>query len=325
MDIYIIFQLLFLPVLILFSFFFSASETSFFSLKSMTVNKFRQSNKKRENVIAKLLSSPNDLIITILVGNTFVNTVATILTTAFVLTLFKSETAGVSIATAVMTFILLLFGEITPKIIAINYPITVSKLFVFPLQLILNLFFPIRLVLKIITDYFTKIFKTDKSIASLSDKELSTVIKIGHKEGVINEEEKEMLNSVLMSISKQAKEIMTPINKVDFIDDTLDTKKIIKKIKNINHRRIPVMHNGKIVGIIYKKEILPYFLNKKNIPITKLVRPILVIEESKSPADILSKFQEKGMKIGTVRDKSGADIGIITLSDILEEIMGKEI
>jgi len=322
-------QLIGIGILLLFSAFFSGAETAFFSINYITLERIKNKKDKRLHLIYKLLKNPNELLITILIGNMIVNIFASAIASALTLNLMKelgvSDIIGMSISIIVMTLTLLYFGEISPKLISINKPLTIAKYYVYPIIFFIYLFKPLSFFFRLITDFITsKIIKTN--VNEVKDEDIESIINISHKEGVIDKDEKDMFKNIYNSIGKEVQEIMQPKTKMFLIDGDKTITTIIKSVIKSRYNSIPVYKKSKdnIIGIIYKKDILPikFKLNKIK-DIKELIKPILFIPEGKSITGLLRDFQNEKVNFAIVVDEFGNYIGFITLDDLIEEIVGE--
>ncbi len=269
-----------------------------------------------------MLSKPYQLLITILIGNMLVNIGATSFATLMSIRFWGES--GVSIAIVLMTFLIVIFGEIAPKIYAVQQAEEMALKVAYPIRIFMKLFFPVRQVLKYIAGFFivhlggTTIFKTPY----LTEKELQNLIKIGKKEGVVKESEEKMIYSVFEFGNTEVGEIMVP--RVDMVAIEIDTpfEDIVKLMQEAKHARLPVYKKNldDIAGIIYTKE---YLLAGEGRDIKGLMKPAVFIPETKKIDELLREFQNKQLQMAIIVDEYGGTAGLITLEDILEEIVGE--
>jgi len=315
--------MLLLAALLLFSAFFSASETAFFSI-SPSVAAEMDKGKKRARMAARMIGDPRMLLVTILFGNLLVNISATSAATALAIALYGD--AGVGIAVAVMTVLILLFGEISPKSLALKR----SKSFAVFAAPILNgimiVFTPVRLLLSAIADY-----TVDRSRKILGEsreaygaRELAAAVELGHRDGLFGEFEKEVLTNLFLFTEITAREILTPRGAVFALDIDTPFKEAIVQVKARGFSRVPLCAGvgNAIVGVLYAKDLLR-FSRDDRIRLADILRPASFVPESKRIRDLFSELITSHQHLVVVVDEHGSYTGIVTLEDILEEIFGE--
>ncbi len=306
-------------LLLLLSAFFSSSETALFSLNTIKLRKMERRGKDTR-IISQLLEEPSRLLTTILIGNTVVNIVISVVATSLSLELFGSK--GLGLAIGVVTFLLLIFGEVAPKTFAIEKGESLSLIVAKPLKYFSQLIFPLRNILRLIADSLIRLTRiSSKKEPTLTEEELKTIIDVGHREGVVKKGEREMIRSVLEFTDTEAKDIVTP--RVDIKAASLDMtqQQFLEFARKIKHSKIPVYESSidKVVGVIYAKEI---FLNPQR-NFVESIRPVAFIPGTKKIDDLLKAFDEQKTKIAIVVDEYGGTDGLVTSEDILEEIFGE--
>ena len=271
--------------------------------------------------IVTLLSNPRRLIFTILAGNTLVNTAATACATSVAISLFGKK--GVGIAIAFMLFVLLLFGELIPKTYAFLSAEKVARFSAYPLLVMVKLFTPIRAILYRITTTMIKRlgFMVPKDSTEITEAEIKSLIKIGHREGIVEDEEKELIYGVFDFKGQCAKDIMTPKPDVMALDFDIEHEQILRLTKEAKYSRLPVYRDtlDNIVGVVYAKDIL--FDPSKNLK--DLIRESFFVPESKKIDSLLGDLQKRAIQMAIVTDEYGVTTGIVTMEDILEEIVGE--
>jgi len=306
-------------ILLGFSAFFSGSETALFSINNLKFRKLQRSGKD-VSMLSRFLNDPSRLLITILIGNMFVNVAASALTTALCVEIFGDK--GLGIAIGVMTFLLLVFGEVSPKTYAMYRAETLSLIVLKPLWFISKIFFPIRVVLRRLTDkiIFSIGIKSTKE-PTLTEEEFKTIIDVGHKEGVVKKYERDMIRSVLEFTDTNVEEIMTPRVDIKAMSLEYSQEQFLQFVRENQFSKIPVFINSidKIIGVVYVKEL---FLNsQKNYK--DLIRPVMFVPGTKKIDELLRLFDEQKIKIAIVVDDYGGTDGLVTLEDIQEEIFGE--
>jgi len=322
-------ELIKIIVLLLFSAFFSSSESAFFSIDYVTKEKLKKEKSKSLKLVYKLISNPNRLLVTILVGNMFVNIFASSIASSFSINIFRrigvSDIIGTTVAIWVMSIVIIIFGEIAPKIIAITVPLNFAKFFAPFLNFIIILIRPVTIVFQLLTDFITnKIIKYKPE--TIKEGEISSIIKIGYREGVLDEKEKNIMENIIENINKPVSEIMIPKFSLFMADINWEKNKIISSILKHNFPRLIVYKNNRdnIIGIIRKKDVIPLVI--KNIKIknlNNLIKPVLFVPENKKINELLKQFQSEKKDFAIVVDEYGITLGAVSIENIIEAIMGK--
>lgn len=310
-------------VLLVFSGINSGSEVAYFSLTPQMKDEIKESNKKNAKTLLHLINNPQRLLATILVSDNFVNVAVIMLLTYFtgsVLDFQSSPLLGFIFDTVIITFVLLLFGEIMPKVYASQYP-EKTALLVTPFILAMQkIFQPVAILLVNSTSLITRqIEKFKKSDISID--ELSHALELTTDE---QDEDKEMLEGIIKFGNITVSEIMT--SRVDML--AVDIKTNYKDLLNIiiqsGYSRIPVYsgNSDNIKGILYSKDLLPHLDKPANFRWQSLIRQAYYVPETKKIDDLLSEFQKNRVHLALVVDEYGGISGLVTLEDILEEIVG---
>ncbi len=301
----------------------SGSEVAFFSLSPANLDKLKTKNTKKGDEVLNLLKKPEHLLATILITNNFVNVGIIILSSFLTDSMIDfSDTppwVPFLFTIVIVTFLLLLFGEIIPKIYAAKYSETFSLLMSVPLSFLNILFKPISFLLVSSTSLVNKRLMKRKPEISLDD--LSNAIDLAENE---IKENKKILEGIVSYGSIDASEIMKPRVDVIAFDISTPFSKLIEKIKNHNYSRIPVFVEtfDNVKGILYIKDLLPHY-HKTTFHWQSLLRPPYFVPESKKINDLLLDFQSKKNHMAIVIDEYGGTSGIVTLEDVLEEIVGE--
>lgn len=319
------FALLVLLILIIASGLVSGSETAFFSLTPSDVEGLRTSSHKKDNLILELRNRPKTLLATILISNNFINVAIVILASYISALMFDLGTYPVLaflLQVVAITSIILIFGEIIPKILANREPVTVAHLMVRPLKLLVWFFKPLSLVLVKSTSMIDK--RLGSKGHNISVSELSDAIEITVDE-TVPDDEKMILKGIASFVEREASEIMQSRVNVTAIDSELPFKEMMNTVVESGFSRIPVYEESldKIKGILYIKDLLPYLDVEDKKDWTELVRPAFFVPENKRINDLLQEFRDKKIHLAIVVDEYGGTSGIITLEDIIEEIVGE--
>lgn len=331
MDISVLMYLAAFLMLFILSAFFSASETAFFSHSHADINRLRKRQDASSKQIVILFKEPKKLLISIVIGNTLVNIAAASL--AAILTLQLSdyfqfnETIALVLNVVIITMVLLIFSEIVPKVAAVRNPFKIAAKFVFPLTFFYYLFSPIASILYLLTQWLTHILKLQKNKNLLTEEELRTLVDFGEEKGTLQKDEKEMIHSIFEFGETTVKEIMVP--RIDMIcaSTTDSLESLLKIIREHLHSRIPVYKErvDNIIGVIYAKDLLPFVNSKKpeHFNMETLTRPAYFVPEQKKIDELLREFQNEKIHMAIVVDEYGGTSGLVTLEDIIEEIVGE--
>lgn len=320
-----ILSLLLLVFLLISSGLISGSETAFFSLKPSDLETLRESNQATDNLILHLLQKPKKLLATILISNNFINVGIVILSTYISSTIFNTEAYPILFAfmqVVVITSLILILCEIAPKMIGNKEPLMFSSLMAKPLQFLNFIWQPISSILVGSTSLIDKKFAKKGHTISMS--ELSDAIEITVDDDA-PEDEKMILKSIATFGEKEASEIMRSRVDITALDNELSFTEVLQVVKESGFSRIPVYHESldHVLGILYVKDLLPFIDNKDKSDWTTLVRPAFYVPENKRINDLLQEFREKKIHLAVVVDEYGGTSGIVTLEDIVEEIVGE--
>ena len=314
-----------LLLLILSSGFVSGSETAFFSLNPPDFEVLRNSKKSNDKILISFRSKPKELLATILIANNLINVGIVILSTYLSAMLFdfgENRVLAFVIEVVSITSIILVFGEIIPKILANKKPLIIASLMAKPLNLMMLVFKPFSLLLVRSTKIIDK--KIGKKGPSISMSEISDAIEITADESV-PEEEKMILKGIATFGEKEASEIMQSRVNVTALDVTLSFSEVMKIVSSSGFSRIPVYKEtiDKVQGILYIKDLLPINNKQENFDWNSIIRPALYVPENKKLNDLLQVFREKKTHLAIVVDEYGGTSGVLTLEDIIEEIVGE--
>lgn len=320
----VIVGLIVIIVLIVCSALISGSEIAYFSFSPGQLDELKNSNIKKDKLIVSQIEKPKRLLATILISNNFVNVAIVIISTYITSELFEPESNVILtfiLQVVIVTAIILLFGEILPKVFATQYPVTLAKVMVRPLLFLEKFFYPLVILLVKSTSVIDK--RLSKRGQYLSKTDLSEAIEITSDE-TTPEEEKKILKGIVKFGDIEVKEIMKSRVDVTAIDSSSDFQTLLEVITASGFSRIPVYEDSfdKINGILYVKDLLPHLESKAGFNWLSLIRPAFFVPENKRIIDLLTEFQEKKIHMAIVVDEYGGTSGIVTLEDILEEIVG---
>lgn len=323
-------QIILLVFLIGLSGFFSASETALTGFTRGKLSEVEENNKKAADSLKEWIKKPNKMLTGILIGNNIVNilstTVATLLVTS--LTNGKSKGAVVAYVTVSMTIIILIFGEITPKLLAKNYTRLVSEKVIKPISILSWLCTPITFLLMIISRAITVVFglKIKEESLLITADEIKSVVSAGSEEGVLEEEEKAMIHSIVEFGDTVVKEVMVPRTSMFALEATRTLEDSWDEIFVHGFSRIPVYKDiiDNIIGIIYLKDLFEVVRSGElDKPIENYVREAYFVPETKDLVEMLEEFKEKQVHMAVILDEYGGTNGIVTIEDLLEEIVGE--
>ena len=315
-------QIAILVILIILSALFSGMETALMSLNMIKINSLVKQKKKGSEALHRIKQNPNKLIITILIGNNLVNIGAASFATVVFTGLFGSS--GVGIATGVMTFLILVFGEITPKTFASQNSERISLIVARPIELLSIILSPVVKVFSIISKIMSKLLGSKKEV-QLSEEELKTIVTMGRDEGILNKEAAEMMQNVLEFKGTKVTDVMTPDANIEMIDGQEKLKDVINFVVKTPYSRYPVYieNKDKIIGILDVDDVLKYAKNKRlDVKVKNIVRKAYFVPESKEIDDLLSELGGKKIPLAIIVNEYGHVSGVVTVEDILEEIVG---
>lgn len=312
-----------LVILIFGSAFFSASETALTSLSKIRLRNMVDEKIKNADTISKLTENPNRLLSSILVGNNLVNIGASSLATMLAMEMFQGG-SGVGIATAFMTIVILIFGEITPKTIAAQNAEKVSLLVVKFIALIVFISTPVVKVLNIVTGALIRLLggNINERTPIITEAELKTMVNVSHEEGVLEIDERRMINNVFDFGDAKATDVMTPRTDLIAIQDDTVFDDIVNIFKTERFSRLPVYHESidDIVGILYVKDII--FIDERNFDVKNYMREPYFTYESKAVSELFSEMRKERIPVAVILDEYGGTSGLVTIEDMVEEIVG---
>lgn len=317
--------------LLLCSGFFSGSEVAFFSLDKKKVEKHFKNNPYLHRHLNTIISFPRRLLVTILIGNTLVNVAISIIAVTLAFDIASAFNYNINIIISVQivltTILVLIFGELLPKMIATKSTIVFAKYAALPIYVVSSMLYPVsEFITEIIKISVSKI-KFDKSKSALSTEELSDLASLSTERGTIDEDEKEIINSIVEFRETTVSEIMTPRVDIVAIAENKNVDDVIIIISESGHSRIPVYSNNidSIIGVIFAKDLLKFINNgqsRRETKIASLIKKVLFVPESKKIGDLLKEFQSRKIHLAIVVDEYGGTSGLITLEDIIEEVVG---
>ena len=317
-------DLVLLLILIIASGAFSGAEIALTSLSPARIKMMKADHRRGAKAVFKLKQKPERLLITILIGNNLVNILTTVVATIWGIKAFGSHALG--IVTGGLTLIILVFGEITPKTFAQKHAESFARLMANPLLWLTYILFPIIWLLEKFIHGLMRMMNAKSPIKTMSEEEFLAMVDIGTKEGVIEEHEQEMIENVLEFTDTSVEEVMTIRNDIEAIKIDTSVHEARQFFTTHSHSRIPVYKGNldNIVGILTVHDILKITHSDKqieNLSDFHFLSPI-VVPKTKAIAKLFREFQKRRQHIAIVVDERGHTVGLVTLEDILEEIVG---
>jgi CBS domain containing-hemolysin-like protein len=311
-------QIAILLILLMLSGFFSSAETALFSISKTKARHIAKRKDGTSALIKKMKADPHRLLSTILIGNNVVNVGASALATSITIGLFPNYAVG--LATGIMTFLILVFGEVFPKSLATRNNVLIARLTIYPIYWLSILFYPIIIFMNFIPRLTGRI----KKMPATTEEELMTFVEVVEEEGGIEEEEKEFISAIFEFDDTNASEIMTPRADMFVIEaaDNLNLENII----NSGFTRIPVIDGelDNIVGIINIKDLFLHQIKSgKELDIRDVMTPPYFVPENKKLDKLFQQFKKRRQHMAIIVDEHGGVSGLITLEDTLEELVGE--
>ncbi|KEI01311.1 HlyC/CorC family transporter [Clostridium botulinum] len=311
-----------LLILIGLSALFSASETALTSLSKIRIRQMKEEGIKRAEIVDKLVDNTNKMLSAILVGNNVVNIGASALATSIAINQFGEK--GVTISTVVMTIIVLIFAEITPKSLASNNPEKVSLGVAKYIEFITIVLNPIAVVFTYITKVILKIFRVnaDTSKPFITEEELKTMLDVSHEEGVLEVTERKMIYNVFEFGDSQVKDVMIPRADIVALDINSSYDEIMQTFRIQQFSRIPIYEEeiDNVIGILHVKNLV--LASKENFHIRDIIHESYFTYEYKKTTELFEEMRKQRISLTIVLDEYGGTVGLITMEDLVEEIVG---
>ena len=308
--------------------FFSSSETSLFSLSSVQLEQMRKDQHPRIGLIQKLLSQPRRLIITILIGNELVNVTASVISAAIVIRVFGAENKWTNLI--IMVPLLLLVGEITPKVLAIRHNVAFSSFESRPIEWFARLIKPVRLIVRNVADWFiTLIIGKERSRGNIITEDMVRILaREALGEGALDHLEAQFIEQIFDFGNKTLEDVMTPRSDIFFLAIDRPLHEIIAEVCKSRHTKIPIYQENRdnVCGILHSRDLLGIDVNKFSkdpLRLQGLLRKPYFVPESKQAADLFRTFRERKLSIALTVDEYGGVTGLVTMEDLLECIFGE--
>lgn len=317
-------QLIVLLILLLLSAFFSSAETAMTTANKIHIMPLADEGNKRAKTLLKIIDNPGKLLSTILIGNNIVNLSASSLATTWTTRVLGN--AFIGIATGILTLLVLLFGEITPKTMATFYAEKMALSYAPVIYFLMKLLTPVIFLVNKLSNGILFLLRTDPNGKqnTMTEQELRTIVDVSHEDGVIETEERQMIYNVFDFGDSQAKDVMVPRIDMSFVDVDTTYDELLEIFRKDGYTRYPVYENttDTIIGTINMKDLLLWDA-RKDFSIRDILRKPYFTYEHKSTAALLMEMKEYAVNLAIVLDEYGATAGMITLEDLLEEIVGE--
>ena len=323
MDPSVVTQLIILLFLLMLSAFFSSAETALTTVNQIRIRNLAEDGNKRAKKVVKITGNSGKLLSAILIGNNIVNVAAASLTTALA---YNFGSSFVAIASGIITVLILLFGEITPKTFATVHSEKISLLYAPVIDIFIKIMTPVIFIINGLSTIILMILRVDPNDKNraMTENELRTIVDVSREDGVIEEEEQEMIYNVFDLGDAKAKDVMVPRVHVTFADVNSSYDELIEIFREDKYTRLPVYEEttDNVVGTINMKDLLLY-KNTKEFNIRDILREAYFTYEYKAISELLVEMRQASFNIAIVLDEYGETSGLITLEDILEEIVGE--
>jgi CBS domain containing-hemolysin-like protein len=322
-------QLVILGILLLLSAFFSSAETALTTVNKLRIRSLAEDNMKEAKVVNKLIEDPTKMLSAILIGNNIVNLSASSIATALAINHFGSNGAGIAtgVATGILTILILIFGEITPKTIATIFSEKLSLKYGRFITLLTLVITPIIFLVNKISLVVLLLLRINPHAKSsvITEDELRTIVDVSHEEGVIESEERRMITNVVDFGDSLAKDVMVPRVDMAFAEVTLTYDELVEIFSVDKYTRMPVYSESRdnVIGIVNLKDIFFYCGSKEEFSVEKIMREPYFTYEYKKISELLIEMRKESIPLAIVLDEYGSTAGLITLEDLLEEIVGE--
>lgn len=326
MDPYQIGMIITFILLVCMSALFSMSETAFMSVNKIRIRTLAEEGNKSAKIVEKLLDNQKNMLSAILIGNNLVNMAASSLTTSFVISMLGNEASGVAYATGFVTLVVLIFGEITPKSIASDKAESIAFIVCRFVRILTFVCTPIAFILNIVSYPIIKLFGGDMDDGpTMTEEDLKTIVSVSHEEGVLEDEEKEMIHNVFEFGETEIREIMTPRIHVVSVGEDVTYEELMKVFRETQFSRIPVHSESydDVIGMLNIKDLMLNDVNKEQFDVKDFMRETFFVYEFNQISDVFDTMRKEHASIAVVLDEYGVMSGLVALEDIVEEIVGE--
>lgn len=319
-----IIQLILIILGVMFSAFFSSSETALTSINTFKIRQMEKNGVKNSHILKKLVDNITKVLTTILIGNNIVNIVTTTIATIFFTDVFGSK--GAVISPIILTIVVLIFGEVTPKNIAASNPERLSLKVAKPIRFFNIILTPLSFILGLITNSIGKLFISDSGDNDrVTEEDLKTIVDVSEEQGVINNEESEMINNVFEFGNSDVSDIMTARTNMEAIPVDLPIDELKAFLKESNHSRIPVYGKNidNILGILHMKDLVSHMVQENDLSLIDCIRPAYYVYDNMHIFDLFTTMRGENLSLAIVIDEYGGTSGLVTIEDIVEELVGE--
>ncbi|MDE6003942.1 MAG: hemolysin family protein [Oscillospiraceae bacterium] len=310
-------------ICVLFSMYFSATETAFNSISRVRLKNKAEEGNRKAMLVLKLSEHYDEMLSTILIGNNIVNIACSSIATLLFVRLLQDNDLGATVSTIVITIILLIFGEISPKTIAKESPEKIAMFSAPFLNFLIKILKPFTFIFKQWQDLLSKIFQSSEE-SGITEQELLTIVDEAEQGGGIDKDESELIRSAIAFNELEVRDIFTPKIDIEAIPADSSKEHVASVFSESNYSRLPVYEKSidNIIGILYYKDFYHTAFQRKT-EISEIVKPVLFVPKSKKISDLRKELQEQQQHIAVVMDEFGCTVGLVTLEDILEELVGE--
>ncbi len=317
-------RILALLVLLALSGFFSGSETALLSLDKLRVRFLQQKERPGAAKLAALLDDPDRLLSGILVGNNLVNIAATVIAAGLFVGYFGEQ--GEVLTVLILTPILLVFSEVCPKTYAAKYPEKVSFMVLHPIRFVVWMLTPVVHVVASLSRLLTRFFRGEEAEGlSVSEEEIRAIIEVGEESGVVAAEQRRMLHGIFDLSETRVRDVMIPRTEMVGIEVSANVQEVLEIVQRERHSRFPVFSGSldSITGVVHSKAVLDFIGRTDKFSLADICRKPYFVPESKRVAVLLQSFRRRREHLAIVVDEYGGVEGIVTLEDVIEEIVGE--
>ncbi len=318
--IWIIIGIVIIIFLVFMSAFFSGAEMAFVSVNRALVRERAKKKNSHATILDSLLQKPDNVVSAIVVGNNLVNILASIIAGAIATKVFGD--IGIGIATAVMTLVIVIFAEVTPKALCMRnekLALKVAK----PLFIITKIFHPLAIFLTYLSNSLIKVIGVERRKTVVTEEEIRAMLELGEEEGTIKKDEKEMVTEILDFDDTKVWEVYVPRENMVCLHEDDSIERLIKKSIETGFSRFPVYRDNidDIVGMVHVKDTLA--VKNKKIPVKEIMRDILKIRAGMKADDVLREMQKRKIHIAILQGEDGKTLGLVTMEDLIEEVFGE--
>lgn len=323
MDTSGVIQLIILLLLLILSGFFSSAETAISSVNRVRIRSLAEEQNKRAILLQKILDQNSKILSTILIGNNIANIAASSITTTFVIKIWGNYAIG--IATGILTGLVLIFGEIVPKTMALNKAEKIALNYAPILHFLLILFTPLVFLIDSFSNAMLRLLGIENNQHdTMTETDLKTYVTVGHEDGVLEQEEREMILNVVDMDHSNVKDVMIPRINMVSIEDTCTYEECLNLFRESMYTRIPVYHEEpeNIIGLINIKDFI-FIENREDFSLSSILRKAHFTFEYKNTSDLMMELRQETQTVSFVLNEYGSCVGMVTMEDLLEEIVGE--